>query len=260
MKFVSLSSGSSGNCYYIETKSTKLLIDAGISTRRIKNELAKLQVDVADLDGVCITHEHIDHVYGIDVLSRTYQIPIYANVLTARRIFENGHMKDTEQMCCFQKSFLIKDVKINSFEIFHDAVCPVGYTIEDGQTSISVLTDSGCITENMYQAIKKSKTVLLESNHDVEMLKTGPYPYLTKQRILSEVGHLSNVDAAQTAVRLVKDGVQNIIFGHVSSTNNCYELVYENALHYMRMYEIDVHKDVHVDVVRKNVLSRSYIF
>jgi len=92
------------------------------------------------------------------------------------------------------------------------------------------------------------------------MLKTGPYPYLTKQRILSEVGHLSNVDAAQTAVRLVKDGVQNIIFGHVSSTNNCYELVYKNALHYMRMYEIDVHKDVHVDVVRKNVLSRSYIF
>lgn len=260
MRFVSLSSGSSGNCYYVETKDTKLLIDAGISTRRIKSELAKLQVDIAELDGVCITHEHIDHVYGIDVLSRTYNIPIYANVLTARRIFENGCMSDTELMRCFQKSFCVKDVQIVGFPIFHDAVCPVGYTIGDGESQLSVLTDSGCVTEEMYQAIKKSKTVLLESNHDVEMLKTGPYPYFTKQRILSEVGHLSNDDAALTAVRLVKDGVANIIFGHVSSTNNTYELVYENALMQMQTHQIDTEKDVFLTVVQKNMISAACIF
>jgi phosphoribosyl 1,2-cyclic phosphodiesterase len=260
MKFISLASGSSGNCYYLESNESKILIDAGISTRNIKNSLKKLDINIEDIDAVCITHEHNDHIKGIDVLSRTYNIPIYANPLTAQHIIKNSHIKKDDLICCYQKEFSLKDIFIRSFDIHHDAVSPVGYHIEDSKTNISIITDTGCMTQEIYQVLKGSATVLLESNHDIDMLKDGPYPYYLKQRILSNKGHLSNDIAGRTAVKLIQDGTINIILGHISAINNDYQTVYDSISYYLKINNINIHEDVLIEIAPKNEASNVHIF
>jgi phosphoribosyl 1,2-cyclic phosphodiesterase len=260
MKFISLASSSSGNCYYLESDEAKILIDAGISTRCIKNSLKKFDVSIEDIDAVCITHEHNDHIRGIDVLSRTYHIPIYANKLTAQYIARHNYIKNVDLVYSYQNNFSIKDISIKSFDIHHDAVSPVGYFIENSKTNISVLTDTGCVTREIYEVIKGSKAVMLESNHDIDMLNKGPYPYYLKRRILSNEGHLSNDAAGRTAVKLIQHGTKNLILGHISTTNNDYQTVYDSISYYLKINNINIGEDVLIDIAQKNEASNIHIF
>jgi len=260
MKFISLSSGSSGNCYYIESKETKILIDAGVSARYIKNSLKNFDIKAEEIDAVFITHEHSDHICGAEVLSRSSNIEVYSNALTIKAILKNNSVKREELFKTFENEFNIKDLNISCFSLNHDAACPIGYIIEDSKTKMSVVTDTGCITKNIYDSIKGSKSVLLESNHDIQMLSNGPYHYLLKKRILSNSGHLSNDAAGRYAVKLINDGADNIVLGHISSTNNTYEKVLQSIDYYLSINNIKINKDVRIEIAKKNEVSEILIF
>lgn len=260
MKFISLSSGSSGNCYYIEGGSARILIDAGVSTRYIKNALKQFDISIEEIDAVFITHEHTDHIYGVEVLSRNYNIPVYSSHLTMKNILDRDFIKRKDLFNSFDKEINIKDLNIHTFQLNHDAVNPIGYVINDADIKFSVITDTGCVTKDMYEAVKGSKAVMLESNHDIEMLQNGPYHYSLKKRILSNVGHLSNDAAGKTAVKLINDGTEEIILGHISSTNNTYETVFQSISYYLSANNISINEDVIIDIAKKCETSTMHIF
>mgnify|MGYP001002056729 CR=1 FL=1 len=260
MKFISLASGSSGNCYYLESEDTKILIDAGVSTRYIKNSLKNFDIDIAEIDAVFVTHEHGDHISGVEVLSRNYQIAVYSNALTVKNILEHNFIKQKQLFSSFDGLINIKDLEIHSFNLNHDAVSPVGYVIKDKKTKFSVITDTGCITPEIYNSVKGSNAVVLESNHDIQMLTNGPYHYSLKKRILSNNGHLSNDAAGRCAVNLINDGTSELILAHISSTNNNYETVEKSICYYLTANNIKINEDVRVDIARKNETSTLHNF
>lgn len=222
MLFSPLFSGSSGNAAFIEANHTRLLVDAGLPGSRIEEALHAIGVSPDTLSAILVTHEHSDHVRGVGVLSRRFDIPVYANAacFTAMqpitgdirphctRIFETG------------RDFFIGDINVTSFLIPHDAAEPVGYTFQHGKHSVGVLTDIGHMDEHLLDAVEHSDILLLEANHDIDMLKAGSYPYPLKQRILSRRGHLSNEDSARALCRLYVRGLRNAILGHLSAENN----------------------------------------
>jgi len=222
LKITGLFSGSSGNCVLFEHGGLKLLIDAGISAKGIFGALEEAGVSPEELDGILITHEHDDHTKGVGIISRKLDIPVYANELTMHSSLSKfGKMKE-ENMITFEtgKPFEIKGVEILPFSVNHDAKDPVGYSFTDGISKVSVATDTGIITKDIFDHIKGSKCAFVESNHDIQMLKNGPYPMHLKKRILGEFGHLSNESAAELCKALIESGTEDIILGHLSRHNN----------------------------------------
>ena len=193
MKFCSLYSGSSGNSIFIASDNTRVLIDAGLAGKKIDEALKHIGEEASSIDGIFITHEHIDHIKGVGVLSRKYDIPIYANDNTWAVMEKNiGKIKEHNiRIMDRRSSIAIKDLEIRSFNIPHDAIAPVGYTVSSGGKNASVVTDFGVFTEEIRDNIIDSDIILLESNHDINMLRMGPYPYNLKLRVLGENGHLS---------------------------------------------------------------------
>lgn len=222
MLFSPLYSGSSGNCTFIEAGAVRLLVDAGLTGSRIEQALNAVGAPADTITAMLVTHEHIDHVRGLGVLSRRHKIPIYANAAcwdamsssigeippACVRVIETG------------RDFYIKDVNITPFSIPHDAAEPVGYTFAQGGWKAGVLTDVGHVDERLIDAVSDCDILLLEANHDVDMLKAGPYPYALKQRILSHKGHLSNEDSGRALCRLFSRGLHNAVLGHLSAENN----------------------------------------
>lgn len=221
MEFYTLASGSSGNCSLVCAGDTLLLIDAGISCRRITQSLAVLDLTLDDLDGILITHEHIDHVRGLVTLAKKCPAPLYATFGTAAAI---QYPEPRLRAFAAGKEFTIKDLHVRSFRTSHDAKESVGYRIESDAGSLAVLTDTGFVTDEAHDAALGADMLLLESNHDVVMLKNGGYPYYLKQRILSEYGHLSNDAAAEFAIECVRAGTSDILLAHLSDENNSPEL------------------------------------
>ena len=213
MEFYTLASSSAGNAALACHNDTHLLIDAGISCRRITQSLAALNLTLDDLDGILITHEHIDHVRGLVTLAKKCPAPLYATFGTAAAI-----QYPEPRLCTFAagKEFTIKDLHVRSFRTSHDAKESVGYRIESDAGSLAVLTDTGFVTDEAHDAALGADMLLLESNHDVVMLKNGGYPYYLKQRILSEYGHLSNDAAAEFAIECVRAGTSDILLAHLS--------------------------------------------
>lgn len=206
MKFCSLYSGSSGNSIFIASDNTRVLIDAGLAGKKIDEALKHIGEEASSIDGIFITHEHIDHIKGVGVLSRKYDIPIYANDNTWAVMEKNiGKIKEHNiRIMDRRSSIAIKDLEIRSFNIPHDAIAPVGYTVSSGGKNASVVTDFGVFTEEIRDNIIDSDIILLESNHDINMLRMGPYPYNLKLRVLGENGHLSNEDCGNAIVSLIK--------------------------------------------------------
>lgn len=198
MKFCSLYSGSSGNSIFIASDNAKVLIDAGLAGKKIDDALKHIGEKSSSIDGIFITHEHIDHIKGVGVLSRKYDIPIYANDNTWAVMEKNiGKIKEHNiRIMDRRSSITINDLEIRSFNIPHDAIAPVGYTVSYAGKNASVVTDFGVFTEEIRDNIIDSDIILLESNHDVNMLRMGPYPYKLKLRVLGENGHLSNEGCA----------------------------------------------------------------
>ena len=205
MKFCSLYSGSSGNSIFIASDNAKVLIDAGLAGKKIDDALKHIGEESSSIDGIFITHEHIDHIKGVGVLSRKYDIPIYANDNTWAVMEKNiGKIKEHNiRIMDRRSSITINDLEIRSFNIPHDAIAPVGYTVSYAGKNASVVTDFGVFTEEIRDNIIDSDIILLESNHDVNMLRMGPYPYKLKLRVLGENGHLSNEDCGSAIVSLL---------------------------------------------------------
>lgn len=233
MKFCSLYSGSSGNSIFVSSKQTKILIDAGLPGKKIDEALKTIGEEANGMDGILITHEHSDHVKGVGVLSRKYNIPIYANDKTWSAMENSiGKIKDSNIKIIDRRSTInIGDLEVKSFAIPHDAIAPCGYTVSSSDKRVSIATDFGTFTEEIKDNIKDSDVILLESNHDVGMLKYGPYPYNLKRRILSEVGHLSNEDCGRAIIEISKIALgKKIILGHLSNTNNNPDLALQTVL------------------------------
>lgn len=221
MEFYTLASSSAGNAALVCHNDTHLLIDAGISCRRITQSLAVLDLTLDDLDGILITHEHIDHVRGLGTLQKKHAIPLYASFGTAAAL---DYPAPYLHAFAADETFAIKDLQIRSFRTSHDAKESVGYRIESSDGSLAVLTDTGYITDEAHDLALGADMLLLESNHDVVMLKNGGYPYYLKQRILGECGHLSNEAAAEFAVECVRAGTSDILLAHLSDENNSPQL------------------------------------
>lgn len=233
MKFCSLYSGSSGNSIFIASDNTRVLIDAGLAGKKIDDALKYIGEESSSIDGIFITHEHIDHIKGVGVLSRKYDIPIYANDNTWAVMEKNiGKIKEHNiRIMDRRSSITINDLEIKSFNIPHDAIAPVGYTVSSAGKNASVVTDFGVFTEEIRDNIIDSDIILLESNHDVNMLRMGPYPYKLKLRVLGENGHLSNEDCGSAIVSLLKnDKKKQIVLGHLSGTNNHPDLAYQTVV------------------------------
>lgn len=223
MEIYSLASGSSGNSYLIKYRNQALLLDAGLSGKRTLAALNTIGVDVSCIQAILITHEHNDHVAGAGVISRKLGLPLYMTEGTWRAsISKLGKIPDAminlvEPETCFS----VGDLEIQALSISHDAVEPVNYLFNTGSITAAVLTDTGCITGAMLKRLAKCTAMVLEANHDPEMLQTGPYPWRLKQRVAGKFGHLSNIQAARLAAWLAINGsLRQIQLGHLSAVNN----------------------------------------
>ena len=233
MRFASISSGSSGNCIYAGTDNTHILIDAGISKKRIESGLNEFGLSLKDIDAILVTHEHSDHIGGLGVVSRAYHIPIYATSKTIEFIKNYKNLgkidEDLYNDITPDVSFDIRDIKVNPFSISHDAVDPVAYRVENADKSVAVATDMGVYDDYTISNLEGVNALLLEANHDVRMLEAGPYPYLLKRRILGEKGHLSNESSGRLLSRLLHDNMKHVFLGHLSKENNYDMLAYETV-------------------------------
>lgn len=262
ISFCSLASGSSGNSQFIGNKTTKILLDAGLSGKYIREALCGIGVNGEDLDGIVITHEHSDHVKGVGVMMRKYDLPIYLTEGTWESIKNSIGKINEDKVNIIEKGkeFCIKDILVKPISISHDAIDPVAYKFVNGEGSIGVLTDLGIYTDEIVDEVKTCDLVMLEANHDIEMLKMGSYPYYLKRRILSSVGHLSNETSGEMASKLVKNGItRNIILGHLSKENNFPELAYETVKNVMESEEIYVGKDIMLNMTYRDKISGLYI-
>ena len=233
MRFVSIASGSSGNCIYAGTDNTHVLIDAGISAKRIEKGLFELGVKPSELSAICITHEHSDHIKGLGVLARKYEIPIYATEGTIREIKMAKNLGDYDEELLKPLRpdawLTIGDLEVLPFHIDHDAADPVAYRIQSGNKSVAVATDLGHFNQYTIDHLLDLDAVLLESNHDIRMLETGPYPYYLKRRILGDFGHLSNENAGRLLNCILTDRMKHVLLGHLSKENNLPELAFETV-------------------------------
>lgn len=222
MKFIPLCSGSSGNATYIEAGDARLLIDAGLSCKRICELLKSVGAEPSLLTAILVTHEHSDHIKGIEVLAKKFGIPVYANRDCWSRLRVSCPGIPARQICVFEsdRDFFLGKVRVFPFTTPHDAVHSVGYTVSCAGRTAAVCTDLGRVDKRILSVLAGADIVLIESNHDVDMLMAGPYPYDLKQRILSGHGHLCNEDCGRALVELYKTGVRNAVLGHLSKENN----------------------------------------
>ena len=228
MRIMSIASGSSGNCIYVGSDNAHILIDAGVSRKRICEGLKETGISVKDLDAVFLTHEHSDHVKAAGIIMRNDEIPFYSTAGTLNRVVmdrKTGYI-DTDLLNVIKKDhdIVIGDITIKAFGISHDAADPVAYTVSCGDSKAGVITDLGTYDGSVLNAMKDCNAFLAEANHDVRMLQSGSYPYDLKRRILSCKGHLSNEDSGVLISRLLNDDVKAVLLGHLSRENN-YDLL-----------------------------------
>ncbi len=230
MKFCSLYSGSSGNSIYISSGDTTVLIDAGLPGRSIISAVEAIGENPGEIDGIFISHEHSDHIKGAGILSRKFDIPIFANEKTWAAMEKCVGNISLKNKVIVNGSVTIKDFEVRTFKVPHDSAQCIGFTVEDTSgRKVSTVTDMGVFTREIREGIMDSDIILIESNHDVNMLKYGPYPYDLKRRVLSELGHLSNEDCARAVISVLGHKHRKIVLGHLSGTNNVPELAFKTV-------------------------------
>lgn len=255
--FAPLFSGSSGNALYVERDDTCILVDAGLPGKKIAEEMVKAQADIGRLNAILVTHEHSDHIAGVGVLMRKFHVPVYATRPTWEAM-EGKIGRIPADLIRYVESgaeMEIGSLRVKPFSIPHDAAGPVGYAFEGGGKKLAIATDVGCMQEEWMEAVCGCDMLLLESNHDVDMLRAGRYPYELKKRILGNRGHLSNDDAGIAAVKLCQNGVKQILLGHLSGENNFPELAWESVAMHLRQAGVDIP----LGVASRSGLSGRYI-
>lgn len=260
LSFCSFSSGSSGNSYLIKSDKTALLVDAGISARRIAAGLKQTETAEEQLLALLVTHEHSDHIRSLGTLMKQRRnLFAYANTKTwcalgeivkpnQRKLFENG------------QSFLIGDITVKAFQVCHDAADPVGYSFYAQGKQVSIVTDTGCIREEMIEEVREADILVLEANHDVDMLKIGRYPWFLKQRILGDRGHLSNETAAKMLLRLLSEQKKDrrILLAHLSRENNFPEMAYQTVKNILEEENYYIGRHIELNTIVKDEISMTY--
>ncbi len=260
MKMSVLASGSTGNSTFIETEKGSVLVDAGLSCKKTDETLNQIGKSLQDVNAIFITHEHIDHIKGLKVIAKKYDIPIYANAKTWDAIERKDIIINTDQKFHFNplEEKEIAGLNVQSFNVSHDAIDPQFYTFSKDNKKISLITDTGYVSDTMKGIIKESDVFLFESNHDVDMLRMGRYPWNTKQRILSDVGHVSNEDAAHAMKDVITSNTKRIYLGHLSLDNNIKELARMSVEQILNQYDIDTHNDILICDTDKAVPTEIY--
>ncbi len=229
MKFCVLGSGSRGNATYIESDSVALLIDSGFSGVELERRLAAIDVSPAKLAGILVTHEHTDHVRGVGILARKYKLPVIANSGTfaaaQAKIGDVPHYQEFET----GRSFNFAGFAIHPFAVSHDSAEPVGFVVSRDSCSLGYCTDTGMVSRLISHHLNGCHGLIIESNHDPEMLRNGPYPLYLQQRIRSRTGHLANKDAASFVAELCHEGLRHVVLAHISEKNNDHALVLDTA-------------------------------
>lgn len=260
MRFCSIASGSSGNCIYVGSDNTHLLVDTGISKKRIEEGLGNLQVNGEALQGILITHEHSDHIQGLGVFSRRYGVPIYATKGTIQGIREYKGLGELPEGLFKEISrddiFEIGNMQIKPFAISHDAKEPTGYRIESKGKAVAIATDLGKYDDYIVQNLQNLDAILLEANHDVHMLEVGPYPYPLKRRVLGDKGHLSNELSGRLLCDILHRNLKHIVLGHLSKENNYEELAKETVKLEVTLSSLDFRgEDLPLTVARREQMS-----
>ena len=230
--FCSLYSGSSGNSLFVESENTKLLVDAGVSSKKIEEALANLEIDPTSIDGILITHEHSDHVQGLGTFAKKFNLPVFVNEKTLDAMPKQKEKISEKNIKLFNinEKFEIGDLKVNPFSIPHDAANPCGFNIFKDDKKISIATDIGHMTNGVLKNLEDSIFIMLESNYDPEVLKYSKYPYQLKTRIAGPDGHLSNELAGKTISYLLNSGLKQAVLGHLSKQSNFPELAYKTVI------------------------------
>ena len=248
MRVCNLASGSSGNCTYIESENARILVDDGKVFPYVFEKLNELGVDPATIDAILISHEHSDHIKGIQKFAKLYGTKVYAHRYIAE-IIENQILINSEQFEFFDSAFDIKDLHIQPFILPHDSKFCVGYRISEGDAVVSICTDLGCFSDETFEAVKSSALVYLECNYDLDMLMTYPrYPIQIKRRIASTHGHLSNLDCAKAIERLVHSGTRLVVLSHISEHSNTENLAVQTVAGYLESRGIIPNVNVRLDI------------
>lgn len=239
LQFSVLASGSSGNCTYIESSTTRLMVDAGLSGKKIEGLFQQIDRSLKDVDAILVTHEHKDHIHGLGVLARRYHIPIYANRRTWDAMMPSLGKVDPELCFLFETDTMltIGDIDIISFPVSHDAIQPQFYAFQKSKKQFVMLTDTGYVSDRLRDQLKNASAYLIESNHELEMLRSGRYPWSLKQRILGDKGHLSNEDGALAMVDLIGNQTKSIYLGHLSRDNNTKEIAMKSMEYILHQHD-----------------------
>jgi len=232
LKFCSLYSGSSGNSLFIQTPNTKLLVDAGVSSKKIENALLDIDVYPSSIDGILVTHEHTDHVQGLGTFSKKFNLPVFVNQETLDAMPKQKDKISNNNIKTFKISdkFSIGDLDIKPFSTPHDAASPCGFNIWKGDKKISIATDIGHMNKDILKQLEESLFIMLEANYDPEVLRCSSYPFTLKSRIAGPTGHLSNEIAGKTISHLLKSGLRKAMLGHLSKESNFPELAYQTVV------------------------------
>ncbi len=260
MRICVLGSGSKGNCTYVEGENTRILIDAGLSKLEIEKRLSLINVNPSEIDSILITHEHSDHIAGVGNFCRKYGCKIYAHQYIWPLLEQKINGINLKQQVEFNnKDFSINEFNISNFDLDHDSIHCVGFSISNGKTTISSATDLGHITDDIIKKLYQSDLVILESNHDVEKLMKNPnYPYQLKQRILSNHGHLSNDATANAIIKMLGKKVRGIILAHLSEDNNTPQLAYQTVQNVLKTNKANSNQNLVIDIAQQRQVGRIY--
>ncbi len=259
VKFCSLYSGSTGNSLFIESNNAKILIDAGVSAKKVVDGLSSIGSNIEDIDAVLVTHEHSDHVQSLGTISKKYNIPVFANRHTWDAMPNQSDKIDACNVKYFNndEDFEIGDFVIHPFSIPHDAANPCGFNFLCDNEKFSIATDLGHMTNSIIECLEGSSFLLLEANYEPEVLKCSKYPYILKNRIAGPNGHLSNNLAGKTIAHLINCGLNSVFLGHLSKENNFPELALQTVLSELSVYNYSK-DDVCINVAKRNSPSEAF--
>lgn len=249
VKIFPLYSGSGGNCTLVQSDNANLLVDVGLGCRATLSALKMYNLSLSDITAIVVTHEHSDHIGGISSFVSHSPVPVYAPGAIADLVAKRATCCDVSGIADVTE---IADLRIDRYECSHDAAACYGYRFSDGTNSVATVTDTGCVTTGLVDFLAPCDRIQLESNHDVDMLKSGPYPYPLKRRILSDFGHLSNDQATQVLSDLVGSNVKSVILAHLSEHNNTAELAFNNVVNMYADKGLVEGRDISVYVAKQH--------
>jgi len=251
-----LASGSSGNAIYVASEQTRLLIDAGLSAKQIALRLEEIGVAVESLNGICVSHEHGDHINGLRVLQKRHGVPVYANAGTLQGIRRQPKSEELK-VKVFQTGspFTIGDIQVEPFSVPHDAYEPVGFRLQTKRCAVGIVTDLGMTTALVREKLKGCNALVIEANHDEDLLQEALRPWTLKQRIRSRQGHLSNIDAAQLIVECASDKLEHVFLFHLSSDCNTPEVAMQTVASQLRL---DGLESIHLEITHPREISKMW--